>query len=132
MKVLLDTNICIYIIKQHPDSVIKKFAAFPVGDIGISVITVAELEYGASKSSRPAQNRKALELFVSPLEVAAFDRRATVVHGRVRALREKKGRLIGPMDLLIAAHALSIGVRLVSNNVKEFKRVPGLRVENWV
>jgi tRNA(fMet)-specific endonuclease VapC len=132
MKVLLDTNICIYIIKQHPDSVIKKLASFPVGDIGISVITLAELEYGASKSSRPVQNRKAMELFVSPLEVAAFDRGATVVYGRIRALLEKKGRLIGSMDLLIAAHALSLGVRLASNNVKEFKRVPGLRVENWL
>ena len=131
MRVLLDTNICIYIIKQRPDAVLKKFASCPVGDVGISVITLAELEYGVSKSGQPAKNRKALELFVSPLEVAAFDRRATVVYGRIRALLEKKGRPIGSMDLLIAAHALSLDVRLVTNNVREFKRVPGLRVENW-
>jgi tRNA(fMet)-specific endonuclease VapC len=74
MKVMLDTNICIYIIKQHPESVRQKFAAFPVGDLGISVITLAELEYGASKSSQPARNREALEQFVSPLEIAPFDR----------------------------------------------------------
>jgi tRNA(fMet)-specific endonuclease VapC len=132
VKVLLDTNICIYIIRQHPTSVINKFASFSVGDIGISVMTLAELEYGASKSSQPVRNRKALEQFVSPLEVAVFDRRATVFYGRIRALLEKKGRLIGSMDLLIAAHALSLGVPLVTNNVKEFKRVSGLRVENWV
>ena len=131
MRVLLDTNICIYIIKQRPDAVLKKFASCPVGDVGISAITLAELEYGVSKSGQPAKNRKALELFVSPLEVAAFDRRATVVYGRIRALLEKKGRPIGSMDLLIAAHALSLDVRLVTNNVREFKRVPGLRVENW-
>lgn len=132
MKVLLDTNICIYIIKQHPISVINKFTSFSVGDIGISVMTLAELEYGASKSSQPIRNRRALEQFVSPLEVAVFDRRATVFYGRIRALLERKGRLIGSMDLLIAAHALSLGVPLVTNNVKEFKRVSGLRVENWV
>ena len=132
MRVLLDTNICIYIIKQRPASVLKKFASYPVGDIGISVITLAELEYGASKSGQPAKNRKALDLFVSPLEVAAFDRRATAAYGRIRALLEKKGRPIGSLDLLIAAHALSLDVRLVTNNVREFKRVPSLRVENWI
>jgi tRNA(fMet)-specific endonuclease VapC len=132
VKVLLDTNICIYIIKRHPSSVINKFASYSVGDIGISVMTLAEMEYGASKSSQPVRNRKALGQFVSPLEVAVFDRRATVFYGRIRTLLERKGRLIGSMDLLIAAHALSLGVPLVTNNVKEFKRVPGLRLENWV
>jgi tRNA(fMet)-specific endonuclease VapC len=131
MRVLLDTNICIYIIEQRPASVLKKFASYPVGDIGISVITLAELEYGVSKSGQPARNRKALDLFVSPLEVVAFDRRATAAYGKIRALLEKKGRPIGSMDLLIAAHALSLDVRLATNNVREFKRVPGLRVETW-
>jgi len=131
MKVMLDTNICIYIIKQKPKSVLERFAAFPVGDLGISVITLAELEYGASKSSEPTRNREALEQFVSPLEIAVFDRQATIVYGKIRALLEKRGRPIGSMDLLIAAHALSLNVRLVTNNVREFKRVPGLRVENW-
>jgi tRNA(fMet)-specific endonuclease VapC len=128
---MLDTNICMYIIRQQPASVLERFAGFPVGDLGVSVITLAELEYGASKSSQPARNRDALEQFVSPLEIAAFDRQATTVYGKVRALLEKRGRTIGSMDLLIAAHALSLSARLVTHNVKEFRRVPGLRVENW-
>jgi len=131
MKVMLDTNICIYVIKQKPRSVLERFAAFPVGDLGISVITLAELEYGASKSSEPDRNREALEQFVSPLEIAVLDRLATSVYGRIRALLEKRGRPIVSVDLLIAAHALSLNVRLVTNNMREFKRVPGLRVENW-
>ena len=132
MKVMLDTNICIYIIKQQPKSVLQKFTTFPVGDLGISVITLAGLEYGASKSNQPATNREALEQFISPLEIAVFDRQATTVYGKIRALLEKRGRPIGSMDLLIAAHALSLDVRLVTNNLEEFKRVPNLRVENWV
>ena len=132
MKFMLDTNICIYIIKRQPGSVLGRVESHPVGDIGISVITLAELEYGVSKSSKPARNRDALEQFVSSLEVAPFDRQATVAYGKIRALLEKKGDLIGSMDLLIAAHAVTLGIRLVTNNVREFKRVPGLRVENWV
>lgn len=132
MKFMLDTNICIYIIKQRPESVLERFASHPVGDIGLSVITLAELEYGVSKSGNPSRNREALELFTSPLEVAAFDQPATVAYGKLRALLERKGRPIGSMDMLIAAHALSLGTRLVTNNIDEFKRVPGLRVENWV
>jgi len=132
VKFMLDTNICIYIIKQRPETVLKRFASHPIGDIGISAITLAELEYGASKSGNPTRNREALEQFVSPLEVAAFDQPATVTYGKIRTVLEKKGRPIGPMDMLIAAHALSLEARLVTNNAKEFKRVPGLRVENWV
>ena len=132
MRVMLDTNICIYLIKQRPQSLLDRFRIFPVGDIGISVITLAELHYHASKSSRPKQNREALGQFLSPLEVAAFDRLATVAYGTIRAALEKKGRPIGAIDLLIAAHALSLGVRLVTNDEREFRHVPGLRVENWV
>jgi tRNA(fMet)-specific endonuclease VapC len=132
MKVMLDTNICIYIIKRRPEPVLRRFGLFPVGEIGISAITLAELEYGAAKSAQPKQNHEALEQFISPLHVAAFDRQATAAYGRIRAMLEKTGRAIGAMDLLIAAHALSLGVQLVTNNEKEFKRVPGLRVENWV
>jgi tRNA(fMet)-specific endonuclease VapC len=131
MKFMLDTNICIYPIKRQPEAVLERFASHPIGDIGISVITLAELEYGASKSSNPFRNREALEQFVLPLEIAPFDRPATLTYGKIRALLEKKGRPIGSMDMLIAAHALSLGARLVTNNVKEFRRVPGLRVENW-
>jgi tRNA(fMet)-specific endonuclease VapC len=132
MKVMLHTNICIYIIKRKPEAVLEKFSGFPVGDVGVSVITLAELEYGAAKSSNPAMNRAALEQFVSPLEIAAFDRQAATTYGKIRMLLEKSGLPIGSMDFLIAAHALSLNVRLVTNNAKEFKRVPGLRVENWV
>ena len=131
MRLILDTNICIYLIKEQPASVLDRFTAHPVGDIGVSVITLAELEYGVAKSSRPARNRAALEQFVSPLEVAAFDRDATAVYGRVRAQLEKKGQPIGSMDLLIAAHAISLDVRLITHNVKEFRKVPGLRIEDW-
>mgnify|MGYP001610781474 CR=1 FL=1 len=131
MKVMLDTNICIYLIKQRPQSVLERFLSLPVGDIGISVITLAELRYGASKSTQSKKNHEALEQFISPLRVAAFDQPATVAYGKIRAALERKGRPIGAMDLLIAAHALSLGVRLVTNNEREFRQVQGLRVENW-
>jgi len=132
MEVMLDTNICIYIIKQRPQSVLQRFNSFPVRDIGISIITLAELQYGAARSGQPRKNRDALEQFISALDVAVFDRPASEAYGRTRATLEKKGRPIGAMDLLIAAHALSLGVRLVTNNEREFKQVPGLKVENWV
>jgi tRNA(fMet)-specific endonuclease VapC len=132
MKLMLDTNICIYLIKHHPPSVIERFLSHPVDDIGISSVTVAELEYGASKSRHPTKNRTALDQFISPLDVAAFDREAATANGRLRANLEQKGTPIGAMDLLIAAHALSLGVRLITNNAREFRRVPGLRIENWV
>ena len=131
MRLMLDTNICIYLIKEQPASVLERFTAHPVGDIGISVITLAELEYGIAKSSRPARNRTALEQFLSPLEVAAFDRDASATYGRVRTTLEKRGQPIGSMDLLIAAHAISLDVRLITHNVKEFGKVPGLRTEDW-
>lgn len=131
MRVMLDTNICIYIIKRRPQSVLGRFTSFAVRDIGISTITLAELQYGAAKSQQPKQNREALEQFISPLEVAAFDREATAAYGKIRAALEKRGLPIGSMDMLIAAHALSLGVTLVTNNEREFRRVPGLPVENW-
>ena len=131
MELMLDTNVCLYLIKEHPPSVVERFATHAVGDIGISVMTLAELEYGVSKSGRPARNREALDQFISPLEVAPFDRRATAAYGKLRTTLEKNGRTIGSMDLLIAAHALSLDVRLITRNIREFGRVPGLRVEDW-
>lgn len=131
MRLMLDTNVCIDLIKERPTSVLERFAAHAVGDIGISVITLAELEYGVSRSGRPAKNREALDQFIFPLEVAPFDRQATAVYGRLRAALEKKGQSIGSMDLLIAAHSLSLDVRLITHNVGEFGRVSGLRVEDW-
>src|SRR5918992_27189 len=120
MRVMLDTNICIYIIKRQPQAVLERFSKFPVGDIGISTITLAELEYGAAKSAQPRRNREALEEFVSPLEVAAFDRDASEAYGKIRTALEKKGLPIGSMDMLIAAHAVSLGANLVTNNETEF------------
>ena len=132
MKVMLDTNICIYIIKQKPEAVLARFRAFQVGDIGISTITLAELQYGAMKSARPKQNRESLKEFVAPLDVASFDNAASEAYGEIRVALEKSGRPIGAMDLLIAAHALSLDARLVTNNERQFKRVRSLRVENWI
>ncbi len=131
MKLMLDTNICIYIIKNRPSSVLDRLVAFPTEDVGISVITAAELRFGASKSARPEWNPDALDEFFSPFEIALFDEPATKVYGPIRAGLEKKGRPIGAMDLLIAAHALSLGVRLVTNNAREFERVSGLEIDNW-
>ncbi len=131
MKLMLDTNACIYVIKEHPVSFLERFVSHPVGDIGISAITLAELEYGVAKSSRPARNREALDQFLSPLEVAPFDRAASAAYGRLRTTLERRGQSIGSLDLLIAAHALSLDVRLVTHNVKEFGKVPGLRIEDW-
>ena len=132
MKVMLDANI--RHLPHHPPSasVLERFLSHPVDDIGISSLTVAELEYGASKSRHPAKNRIALDQFISPLDVAAFDREAATAYGRLWANLEQKGTPIGAMDLLIAAHALSLKVRLITNNAREFRRVPGLRIENWV
>ena len=131
MVLLLDTNVCIHLIREQPPSVLQRLHEYAVGDIGISVITLAELEYGVSKSSKPAKNKEALDQFVAPLAVVAFDRSATEVYGKLRTTLERKGQSIGGMDLLIAAHALALNVRLATHNVREFRRVPGLRVETW-
>jgi tRNA(fMet)-specific endonuclease VapC len=132
MKFMLDTNICIHLIKHRPQQLLTRFERIPVGEIGISAITLAELEYGAAKSSRPDRNRSALHAFVSSLELAAFGQAETAAYGKIRAFLEKKGRSIGAMDLLIVSHAVSLGVQLITNNEAEFKRVPGLRVDNWL
>lgn len=131
MRFLLDTDICIYLIKKNPPSVLKRLQKCHTGDVGISAITVAELRYGADKSQRPEQNHAGLDLFLAPLEIAAFDEPAATAYGTIRAQLESAGRPIGPLDLLIAAHAKSLGATLVTNNSDEFKRVRGLRVENW-
>jgi tRNA(fMet)-specific endonuclease VapC len=131
MKFLLDTDTCIYLIKKKPPSVIEKLHAYQVGDIGISVVTVAELRYGAAKSQRIQQNHEALDLFLAPFEIVTFDENAAATYGEIRAQLEKTGQPIGPLDLLIAAHAKSLSVTLVTNNVGEFKRVKGLKVETW-
>ena len=132
MKYMLDTNICIYLIKRKPPKVIEKFQALNVGDIGISSITVAELQYGAAKSARQRQNQTALDLFFAPLEIAHFDVGAAQQYGSIRAQLENLGTPIGAYDLLIAGHALSLEATLVTNNIGEFSRIPELTIENWV
>ena len=109
----------------------ERFTKIDPGDIAISSITLSELEYGAYKSQQTERNLNALSLFTLSLEILAYDRQAASVYGQLRAQLEKKGMPIGPMDLLIAAHALSVQKTVVTNNEKEFKRVPGLKVENW-
>lgn len=132
MKYMLDTNICIYIIKKQPENVLKKFTLFDVGDICISSITLAELMYGVEKSHHHQKNRIALEEFISPLEIMPFDDAAAYHYGHIRSYLEKKGIPIGPLDLIIAAHAHCLNSTLVTNNTKEFSRIPKLKIENWV
>jgi tRNA(fMet)-specific endonuclease VapC len=132
MKYMLDTNICIYLIKKKPHSVIEKLRQTDASDVCLSVITLSELECGVEKSKHRDQNRLALAEFSASLEIVPFKPSATVTYGEIRSDLEKKGRPIGPLDMLIAAHAQSLDLTLVTNNEKEFKRVPKLRVENWV
>ncbi|MGV9141662.1 MAG: type II toxin-antitoxin system tRNA(fMet)-specific endonuclease VapC [Promethearchaeota archaeon] len=132
MEYLLDTNICIYIIKKRPGKVLDKFNTLSLGDVAISSITLAELHYGIMKSSNPKKNQEALDKFLTPLEILDFDYFATIDYGKIRADLEKKGTPIGPLDTLIAAHAKSQKLTLVTNNEKEFKRIPDLKIENWV
>jgi tRNA(fMet)-specific endonuclease VapC len=129
---MLDTNICIYIIKKKPEQVIERLAHTRISDVGVSSITLSELEYGAAKSTRPEQNKLALLQFLAPLEILAYDDMAAQEYGRVRAYLEKRGTPIGSMDMLIAAHALSLNCTLVTNNESEFRRVPALKMENWI
>lgn len=132
MAWMLDTNICIYLIKRRPASVLEKFKSISPGQIALSVITIAELAYGARKSASPEKNLTALHQFIVPFEVLPFDYAATVEYGSIRAVLEKDGNPIGALDTFIAAHARSLDYILVTNNEKEFRRVSGLRVENWV
>ena len=128
--VLLDTNICAYIINRRPVRVSERLLRHR-GGVGISSLSVAELRYGADKSSRPAQNHEALDKFLAPFGVYAFDAEAAAAYGKIRADLERRGLPIGPLDTLIAAHALSLGATLVTNKTREFERVPELRFENW-
>jgi len=132
MKLLLDTNICIYIIKQQPITVLKRFLEYQVGDIGISSITLSELRYGVAKSAHQEKNAKALDGFIIPLEVVSFDEAAAHIYGKIRAALEKSGTPIGAMDMLIAAHAVSLGIPLVTNNTREFVRIPSLNIIDWM
>ena len=131
MKYMLDTNICIYAIKNKPESVIRKVLAQNPEDLCISVITYAELMHGVEKSQAVEKNRIAMSLFLSAITVLDFSSRAAEVYGEIRGELEKKGTPIGPMDLLIAGHAKSQNLVLVTNNTREFARVTGLQIEDW-
>jgi tRNA(fMet)-specific endonuclease VapC len=132
MKYMLDTNICIYLIKQQPREVIDKFQGIALGEIAVSTVTVAEMMYGVEKSQYKEKNKTALQAFLAPLEIVDFDFAAAQQCGVVRANLEKIGKSIGAYDLMIAAHALSLDLVLVTNNEQEFQRIPDLIVENWV
>ena len=132
MKFMLDTNTCIYIIKQKPSEVIERFKRTKISQIGISSITLSELFYGVSKSSKPKQNQVALAQFIAPLVIMPYGDEAAQYYGDIRANLEKQGTPIGSLDMLIAAHALSIACTLVTNNEKEFIRILNLKIDNWV
>jgi len=131
MNYLLDTDICIYIINKKPPAVLKRVQSKQPGQIAISTITMAELEYGVVRSRYADRNRIALLEFLLPFAILDFDQAAAAEYGRIRSLLESQGRPIGPMDLLLAAQAKSHNLILVTNNEKEFTRIDGLRIENW-
>jgi tRNA(fMet)-specific endonuclease VapC len=131
MRYMLDTNICIYVMKRQPAAVYEALLRHEQEGLGVSAVTVCELEYGVAKSGS-VKNNHALAKFLSPLEVADFDAAAARQYGHLRAALEAAGTPIGPLDLQIAAHALALSVTLVSNNTREFERVPGLSLANWV
>lgn len=131
MRYLLDTNICIYIIKRKPEQVLAKFKQLEPGDVCLSSISLAELDYGVHKSQHAYRNQIALKEFTMPLDILPFDEEAAMHYGKLRYDLEKQGQPIGSMDLLIAAHALSKQITLVSNNLKEFQKIPQLKLENW-
>lgn len=131
LRYLLDTNICIYVLKHQPPPVRDAFNRHSE-HLCISSVSLAELLYGAEKSAQPDRNRDTVERFAARLDIVPFDDRAAAHYGRLRADLERKGQPIGPYDLMIAAHARSLGLTLVTNNEREFERVPGLLLENWV
>lgn len=131
MTYMLDTNICIYVMKKKPEKVLQQLKEKFHRGVCISAVTLAELEYGMKHSSNPAKNEQALLRFLAPLSILPFASDAASEYGEIRAYLQSKGTPIGPLDMLIAGHARAEGVILVTNNVREFERVPNLTVENW-
>jgi tRNA(fMet)-specific endonuclease VapC len=132
MRFLLDTDSCIALIKRKPAKMLDKLTSHAPGDVGLSTITLAELHYGVAKSAQKETNAPALDEFLLPFEVADFDEMAADSYGEVRAALERAGPPIGPLDTQIGAHALSLGSVLVTHNTREFRRIPGLAVEDWL
>ncbi|MCU0243398.1 MAG: type II toxin-antitoxin system VapC family toxin [Acidobacteria bacterium] len=132
MRFMLDTDTCIALVKRKPAPVLRRLSALAPGEAGISAVTLAELRCGVEKSAARDRNDRALDAFVLPLEVADFDEAAAAAYGAVRSALEKAGTPVGPLDTQIGAHALSLGAALVTHNVREFRRVPGLTVVDWL
>lgn len=132
MHYLLDTNICIYLIKKRPLAVLERFRQYSPKDVAISTITLFELQYGIEKSQYRQRSKDALAKFLLPLNLINLDRSSAVEAAIIRAQLEKKGMPIGPYDLLIAGLARSLDMILVTNNTKEFERIDGLHLENWI
>jgi tRNA(fMet)-specific endonuclease VapC len=130
LEYMLDTNICIYVIKNRPAALRERFDQLAEA-LCISTITLGELLYGVQKSARRSQNLQAVEQFTARLEVLPFSVKAAAHFGQIRAELARVGLLCGAYDMLIAAHARSEGLVLITNNVREFQRMPGLRIENW-
>lgn len=131
MRYMLDTNICIYVIKHKPEKVFQKLQEVDPSDVCISSVTYAELVHGVEKSAAVDKNRLALSILLANIEILDFDVNAAEGYGKIRADLEKNGTPIGPLDMMIAGHAMSLDYTVVTNNVKEFKRVSGLKIENW-
>ncbi|MDH4197085.1 MAG: type II toxin-antitoxin system VapC family toxin [Candidatus Aminicenantes bacterium] len=132
MRFMLDTDSCIALIKRKPSGLLRRMTSLAPGEVGLSAITLAELRYGVAKSAQRERNSQALDEFLLPLEIADFDEPAANAYGEVRVALEKSGRPIGPLDTQIGAHALSLGATLVTHNVREFSRIKGLAVEDWL
>ena len=131
LQYMLDTNICIYVIKNYPPELRERFNAL-AEQLCMSSTTLAELHYGAEKSARRLENLQVIAQFCARLEVLAFPEKAAAHFGQIRAEVERLGTPLGPLDMLIAAHARAEGLIVVTNNAREFRRLPGVRVENWV
>ena len=129
--IMLDTNICIYIINAKPPTVLQRFRDYRMGEVGVCTVVAAELAFGVAKSGS-ARNRHDLELFLAPLTLMPFDEAAVWAYGTLRSELERQGKQIGALDTMIGAHALSQQATLVTNNTSEFARIPGLRLDNWV
>lgn len=131
-RFLLDTNVCVELLRGRAPHLFERLRRFEIDEVAISSITMAELQYGVAKSARPARHAVLLAEFCAPLAILPFDNIAAETYGRVRAELERAGVSIGPLDTLIAAHALSLGLTVVTGNEREFRRVTGLLVENWL
>ena len=131
MRFMLDTNCCVDLIRKRDERILRRMQRLRPDDLCVSSVTLGELEYGAAKSANPGKNRLALAEFMTPLNVVPYDDAVAPVYGQLRADLERAGTPVGPLDTMIAAHALSLGLTVVTDNEREFRRVSGLNVQNW-